>query len=178
MTKQKPQIMILCEDKSHLHFIKGYCEEAGWSPRSFISQVYCPEGTQSAEQFVREEFARTLRTLRSKHGQGRNVILLIMIDSDKYQVHERIQRLQQVEKRKTGEPVAIIVPKRNIQSWIAFLDGKLENEEIDYKNVYGRGTPNGEFGRRLRKRCEGGDAALFPASLSDACEEWRLLPGV
>ncbi len=178
MTKQKPQIMILCEDKSHLHFIKGYCEEAGWSPRSFISQVYCPEGTQSAEQFVRDEFSRTLRTLRSRHGQGRNVILIVMIDGDKYEVSERIARLQQEEKRKAGEPVAFFVPKRNIQSWMAFLDGKLENEDVDYKNVYGKGTPNGDFGRRLRKRCDGGETASFPASLKDACEAWRELPGV
>ena len=101
-----------------------------------------------------------------------------MIDADKYQVLERISRLQQVETRTAGEPVAFFVPKRNIQSWMAFLDDKLENEDVDYKNTYGKGTPNGEFGRRLRRRCDGGETASFPASLIDACKEWRQLPGI
>ena len=170
--------MILCEDKAHLHFIKGYCEAAGWHERAFIMSDCCPGGTQTAEQYVRENFARILRTLRSRHGQGRNVVLIVMIDGDKYGVQERKEHVQQVEARRPDEPVAIFVPKRNIQSWMAFLDGVFQDEDVDYKNRYMRLAPVGKYGRRLREHCQSQDPGALPESLADACAEWARVSGL
>ena len=176
--KARSQLMILCEDKAQLDFIKGYCKEAGWDNRAIISQDLCPAGSQSAEQWVRERFERTLRTFRGKYGQGRSVILLVMIDGDKFSVSERKKQLQQNVQCTAQEPVALFVPKRNIQSWMAFLDGDFENEEKDYKQKYQRQSPNSKYGRNLRKFCLSSSPEKLPSSLEDACKEWEKIERV
>lgn len=124
---------------------------------------------------MRQRFARTLQTLRSRHGQGRNVVLLVMIDGDKKGVQERKEQLYSDLARQPGEPIAILVPNRNIESWFAFLDDKFESESVDYKRGYGKGTRNAEYGKRLRERCARGEPGPLPASLQDACIEWNSL---
>lgn len=174
---KKPQVMILCEDKAHLDFIKGFLAGAGWHPRSVILQDVCPPGSQSAEQWVRQRFGQTLRTFRGKHRQRRNIILLVMIDGDNHSPAARRNQLQGDEQRAEDEPVAIFVPRRNIQSWMAFLDRTFADETTDYKNRYQRQTPNRKYGERLSDRCGASGAEEFPESLQDACGEWARLTG-
>ena len=175
---RRPQVMILCEDKAHLDLIKGYCQAAGWNPRSIISADVSPEARGSAEQWVRERYERTLRSFRSWHRQGRNIILLVMIDADNRAVAERKRTVERDVQRQAKEPVAIFVPKRNIESWMAYLDGNLQTEdetgeEENYKNQYERGVSRRRFGEALRERCRSATEAEFPPSLGDACQEWR-----
>ena len=170
--------MILCEDKAHLDFIKGYCVAAGWNPRSIISEDVSPEARGSAEQWVRERYERTMRSFRSRHRQGRNLIFLVMIDADNRTVPERKRAVERDVQRLAEEPVAIFVPKRNIESWMAYLDGNLRDgdeigEEENYKNQYGKGVSRRKFGEALRERCRSSTEAEFPPSLRDACQEWR-----
>ena len=171
--KDRPQLMILCEDKAHLDFITGYCLAAGWEDRGIILREFCPPGTQSAEQWVRERYERTVSTFRGKHGQGRNVVLLVMIDADNLAPADRRNQLEKNLPRVKGEPVAILVPKRNIQSWMAYLEGQFENEDRDHKHQFQKGWPIRKSGQSLRARCLAAQNDDFPASLSDACREWQ-----
>ncbi|MCF8345878.1 MAG: hypothetical protein K9G38_01595 [Bacteroidales bacterium] len=166
--QQPPQIIILCEDRAHHHFIKGYCKAAGIPARHIIMTYTCPPGQQSAEQWVRERFEQTLITFRSKHRQGRKICLIVMIDADRYTPEERKEQLQENLKRKSGEPIGIFVPARNIQSWMAWLDGELSDEQTDYKQRYQKNIPNSEYGRRLRRACGQDCQTELPGSLQDA----------
>lgn len=176
MSRRRPQIMILCEDKAHLHFLKGYFAHAGWRERQIISKEACPPAAQSAEQWVHQRYGETMRTLRSRHGQGRNVVLLVMIDGDRHDPNERKRQLDQEFLRSPGDPVAIFVPKRNIQTWFAYLDGHYADEDTDYKHRYDKRAPHGQFGKRLFDRCASGETEPLPPSLRDACAEWNRLP--
>lgn len=169
---EKPQIIILCEDKAHYHFMKGYCEAAGWKSRQLFPDL-CPPGSQSAEQWVRQRFEQTLRSFRSMHGQGRNICLMIMIDADRFSPEERKSQLQQNIQRESNEPVGIFVPKRNIQSWMAWIDGNYTNEDTDHKNAYQKKSPNSLYGKKLRAICIKPNSKELPPSVQDACREWE-----
>ncbi|MBO8093629.1 MAG: hypothetical protein J7D60_09995 [Prosthecochloris sp.] len=97
----------------------------------------------------------------------------MMIDADRHTPEERRKQLQKNIKRENGEPIGIFVPARNIQSWMAWLEGELSDEQDDYKHLYQKNKPNGKYGHRLREICVQGCSKEFPNSLQDACREWN-----
>lgn len=167
--KQSPRVLILCEDKAHKDFIMGFCEELGWSRGKIYSYIH-PGDKGSAEQWVRENYVKMLMSFRKRESE--NVILLVMIDADKFSPEQRRTSLEQLAPRKRGEAVAVLVPARNIQSWFAYLDGNFKAEAIDLKNSY-KDQPQKIYGKKMARHCKQGNPVTLPPSLEDACREWK-----
>lgn len=128
---------LLCEDKLHQVFMRRLLKRLGFD-RVFL--VDLPGGNWgAAEQYVREKFPREVHWWRSRRNQG-NLGLVAVIDADNYSVQERKGQLigqleaKDMSVRTNNERIAILVPKRTIETWIASLRGQDVNEETDYKH--------------------------------------------
>src|SRR5664280_2480434 len=104
-----------------------------------------PSGQGSAEQWVRENFARQagkcrIRSTRAATG------MFIMLDADTRTVQERLQVLDDALVCANQRPIdpardciARLIPKRNVETWIIFLaDREIArpiDEQTDYKRM-------------------------------------------
>lgn len=177
----RPQIIVLCEDRTQWHFIREYFMLRGWNPGK-LHPVIAPVGRGAAEQWVRQRYAREIKAYRSK-ARYRNIALVVMIDGDRKSVTERKLELDNSQEMKAAgqkrradkETVAIFVPKRNIETWFHFLNSELPNEVDDYKPMYRNVRPT-RYAKILSDLCKREPLLPnSPPSLQDSCSEWRRL---
>jgi hypothetical protein len=177
--------MILCEDTLHDEFVCHFLmAHYGWSlPR--IKRVtrrskYPKGGDGAGEKHVRDHYAIELQAYR-KNPQGR--MLVAVIDADKGTVeahHQELDGEARKEKvgvpRKLGEAVIHVIPKRSIETWIAYFDGDQADEENSFKNKYkNKKDARRAAARKLAKCCEANQAcdAQAPDSLRQALKEFQ-----
>ena len=147
----------------------------GWSRYDVYFEV-SPAGKGSAEQWVREQFPQELRRHRAKHPRSG---LVVVIDADTSDVVERIRGLekacddQSVERRGPDEPVLFVIPKRNIETWLAYLKGQAVNEDDEYAKYDLPSNCRHEL-ERLHEMCQR-DHLQEPAppSLTRCCIEFE-----
>jgi hypothetical protein len=128
---------LLCEDKLQQVFVRRLLKILDFR----VTTVALPGGNGgAAEQYVREKFPGEVRRWRSRRHQ-QNLALVAVIDADTSTVNDRKRQLNQrlvsegMMVRQNGERVAMLVPKRNIETWIASLLGKDVDEKTDYKHL-------------------------------------------
>lgn len=129
-------IVILCEDGQHEAFIRRFLERRGFERRKFRVEK-APPGQGSAEQFVRERYPHEVGYYRSrKHRVDQG--LVVMIDADRKDRGAQLQTAlaeAQVPDRAADERIAIFAPARNIETWLAWLDGHEVNEDDAYPRL-------------------------------------------
>ena len=172
------QLILLCEDSQHEAFARRFLMKAGWSQRQ-VRVIKAPPGKGAAEQFVRERYPVELAANRSqRHRVARG--LVVVIDGDRSGVVGRITELDQacrkreIKPRAGDEPVAIFVPTWNIQTWLAYLDGRTVDENRDDYPRLPRERDCQRHVRILYDMCQ--EAVLrqpSPPSLDAACEEYQ-----
>jgi len=170
-------VVILCEDRQHEAFARRFLERAGRGPR-IQRVVVSPQGRGSAEQFVREQFARELAFYRARQykvGQA----LIVLIDADGRDVAARVRQVESScveagdERRQADERVAIFVPARNIETWFAYLEGQTVNENDRYPRLERERDCQQHVGC-LYDMCQRGALRQpSPPSLETACAEYR-----
>src|SRR4028119_110846 len=135
MSQRRVQIVILCEDRQQEVFARYFLKKRGFTGR-FRANI-CPESSQSGEQYVRTHYPEEVKAYRQKRNQV-SVGLVVLIDADTGTLEARLDELASVldedaqEKRRSNEAIAIFVPKRNIETWIHYLQGETVNEEDAY----------------------------------------------
>ena len=171
MAVRKAKLVLLCEDSQHEAFVRRFLEAAGWDRRA-IRVEKAQRG--SGEQWVRQRYPVELRARRS----GPATALVVVVDGDGRTVAQRLQELnascrsENVATRDAGEPVAIFVPCRNIETWIAYLDGDSVDEQRAYPRLR-RERDCAPAVRSLKAMCDA--ASLRPPvvpSLQAACTEY------
>ena len=181
MSKRRVQIVILCEDLQQFIFARYFLKKRGFTGR-FRANI-CPPGSQAGEQYVRTHYPEEVKAYR----QNRNRVaigLVVLIDADTGTLEARLNELasaldkDEQEKRGSKEAIAIFVPKRNIETWIHYLQEENVNEEDDYakfeKNEAACKTAVEDLADRCYSQSLPEDA---PRSLQAACGELqRLLP--
>ena len=181
MSQRRVQIVILCEDRQQEVFARYFLKKRGFTGR-FKANI-CPAGSQSGEQYVRTHYPEEVKAYR----QNRNRVaigLVVLIDADTGTLEARLNELASVlnkdkqENRGSNEAIAIFVPKRNIETWIHYLQGETVNEEDAYakfeKNEAACKTAVEDLADRCYSQSLPEDA---PRSLQAACGELqRLLP--
>ena len=168
MTRRRATI--LCEDRAHWHFARACLQARGWNVRQLQPRI-APAGRGAAERWVRDRYPEELRAYRSKAAE--NACLIVIIDGDKQSPDERVSDLEATAPRGSQDRVALFVPCRNIETWIAYLEGHAVSEEQQYRS-FKRGHSRGDAARELASRCAGrGCLDDAPASLVHACDEWR-----
>ncbi|WP_233787188.1 hypothetical protein [Dulcicalothrix desertica] len=151
-----------------------------------VSQVYfelkfAPPSSQSGEQYVRTQYPVEVKAYR----QNRNRVsigLVVLIDADTSTPQERLDWLARTladdeqQNRQPDEAIAIFVPKRNIETWIHYLQGESVNEEDTYSKF-----PNNEANckpsvENLAEQCRSQNILKeAPPSLQLACGELQRL---
>ncbi len=125
---------ILCEDKLTHCFIRRFLISQGVNARK-INALPLP-AAGCGEQYVRAQYPKQLRYLRSNSYVSN--ILVVAIDADFNTCMERQKQLDEacgnagVDKRSSKDNLLLLVPKRNIETWIKYFDGETVDEEHDY----------------------------------------------
>ncbi len=176
MSQRRVQIIILCEDRQQEVFARHFLKQRGFTG-TFRSNI-CPSGSQSGEQYVRTQYPLEVQAYR----QNRNRVsigLIVLIDADTNTLLDRISQLAETikENRQSNEAIAIFVPKRNIETWIHYLDGNSVDEEKSYPKLLKEGDCK-PAAAVLAQQCRSQSLAEdLPETLRLACEEFqRLLP--
>ena len=181
--KRYAKVIILCEDCAHANFIHHHLKKRGFDYRQW--RTILPKEAGSGKQFVLESYATQVKAYRSQ-ASHLSVALLTIIDADTRtveQIHDRLkERLQKadIEQRQADERITVLVPKRNIETWIVYLLGSTVNEETNYKEhrlAKGRRAPK-RAGITLARQLGQEPGADCPQSLQAAWSELKdRLPG-
>jgi len=166
--------VLVVEDTQQESLLRQALYTRGWT-RHDMRVIKNPSGQGSGKAFVLSQFPLELRELR----RGlRSSAILAMVDADQQTTAEVLAALKESVAESgqgpvaTSEPVAQLVPRRNVETWIWYLQGHLVTETDDYKNkVGGVGCWKTESAKWLA-----GCAAQFenaPQSLADSCAELR-----
>ena len=170
------RIVLLCEDAATNTFVRRFLRRRQFKARD-IRTLPIPHGSQSGEQWVRQKYPSELKAIRSRQ----NAFLIVVIDADTHTTQARRSQLddecnaEQVPARKPADPVIIIVPRRNIETWFAYLDGISVEETVDY-SAYKSKDPR-PFAEELYRMCHEYQQLRppVPPSLSESCQEYRKL---
>jgi hypothetical protein len=140
MGSRRVQIVILAEDRQHDVFLRRFLKAIGKADERQIRTVPFPAGRGSGEQFVREKYPVELRAHRSK-ANHLAVQLFVVTDADVLLVEQRRQQLSAplvdagISLPTHGEAVAILIPRRNIETWIYYLNGQSVDETTTYRKL-------------------------------------------
>lgn len=184
MSQRRVQIVILCEDLQQFVFAHLFLKKRGFTGR-FRANI-CPPGSQAGEQYVRTQYPVEVKAYRANKDRVW-IGLVVLIDADTGTLAARLNQLasaleedeqKKPENRKPNEAIAIFVPKRNIETWIQYLQGKTVNEEDAYARFKNNEALCKTAVEDLADRCYSQSLPEnAPPSLQAACGELqRLLP--
>lgn len=138
MTKRIVSLLILAEDLRAANFLRRYAEKIV-HPRRIRVEI-APPGRGAGEQYVREKYPVEARQQRLEIRAGlRNSALVVHVDADVQDVsheHQLLATALQADNqpaRTNMERIAIVVPKRNTETWVHGLSGVETDEDYDYK---------------------------------------------
>jgi len=135
-------VYVLVEDQRQLQLIYRFLLKSGLKPHQ-VSFETSPSGQGSAEQWVRESFARQTGKCRARNARA-TTGMIVMLDADTRTVQERLDALDDALVRvgqqpidRNLDPIARLVPKRNVETWILYLNlGGACTPPIDEENDY------------------------------------------
>ena len=167
-------IILLCEDKQTDSFVRRFLSHRKFGHHD-IYTLPLPGGTQSGEQWVRQSYPCQLQAIRRRK-QG--AVLLVVTDADT--TANRSAQLdqecncQKVPPKGPRDPVIVVVPRRNIETWFYYLEHKTSvDETIPYSKLRRESDCHplaDELHRMCHERQQLDPAA--PPSLKQACREY------
>lgn len=140
MSRRKVEIVVLCEDSKHESFVRRYLRKKGFNPAQIRVRPY-PAGSRAGEQWVRLRYVEEMTLQRRRVGRIGSA-LIVVIDADLLGVEQRARQLDDLlaeaglGRRVEGERVALVVPCRNIESWVHFTATQQIDETTDFKPRY------------------------------------------
>jgi hypothetical protein len=135
VSKRIAEIVVLAEDGRQGNFVSHYLKR-GYKYRKIRLNI-APPAEGSGEQYVRERYPEEVKLYRHNTAR-RKAALIAAIDADTGSVSGREQQLEQAltkakeVKRKKSEQIALLIPKRHIETWILCLTGDKVDETAEY----------------------------------------------
>ena len=125
MSDRIAEITIICEDAHHQSFLNFYL-----GGRWRIRWQKCTAG--AGEQWVREAWVRELNEYR-RRVHRRASALLAIVDADTRSVSDRQRQFLSLTEAPPAESerVAVLIPRRHIETWILALGVDAEVNEVD-----------------------------------------------
>lgn len=168
--------VLLCEDQQIAAFTRRFLKKRGVKPHQ-LRECIAPSGAGSAEQWVRERYPWELKAIRKRTG----IMLVVGTDADTLTVEQRIKTLdeackkQGIAERKPDEPILMVVPKRSIETWLAYLREETPVDEITQYPRYAQESDCRKQVERLDEGCRKANLPVaMPSSLETACKTWNL----
>lgn len=169
---------ILCEDKQSYCYIRYFLIAQGINGRHITPCPFPVAGC--GEQYVRQEFPRYLKALRSKNFNSN--VLIVAIDSDNKTYNERIEQLNEscdkvsVARRDKKDKLLLFIPKKNIETWIKYFDDGQVDEETDYAHFFsGQESKSRPMAEKMSKKFSEPNASFYLDSLQNAYKEYEVL---
>ncbi|RLC01426.1 MAG: hypothetical protein DRI57_31130 [Deltaproteobacteria bacterium] len=170
------RVVILCEDRQQEVFARHFLINCGIRKQRIYAKV-APKGLGSGEQYVREEYPEEVGSYR-RFCNHKNISLVVLIDADMNTVTDRLKKLEDelvnasLAKRQPDEKIAIFVPKRNIETWISYLQDQTQtiDEEKEYPK-YKKESACKPFAEKLSANRNQALPENAPSSLKAACDE-------
>jgi len=161
--------VVLCEDEQHYAFARRFLAHMTQPGMRECYKVLGP-----GHQGVRAKLGAEVLAIRRR---GSMAALLAILDADGHGVAARrryvLELCREEEIPRADDPVAVLVPERNIETWIAWLGGA----EVDAVTRYPKLRRERDCEpavKRLKELCDANKAlAEFPASLAAACEDFE-----
>ena len=129
------RVAVLAEDRRQQQLIRRYLRLIGLEQHALR---FLLPSAGSGEQWVREQFPTEIHAYRRRSASVETK-LIVVIDADNLTVQARLAQLDQklrekdIDPIRTAEQVARIIPKRNIETWILWLNAVEVDEETDFK---------------------------------------------
>ncbi len=177
MSKRQTQFVILCEDTQQEVCVRHFLLKRG-VPRRKIRVEKNPAGRGAGEQFVRGTYPDEVKAHRRRTAY-QTVALIAVIDADTRTVEERMRWLDKMlvddaqSKRAPVEKIALLVPKRNIETWIQYFKTGSADEDKLYSHLNKEGDCVKDVRRFASSDCFNNLSASAPPSLRVACDELR-----
>ncbi len=169
------------------NFVRNWLGSAGVDVGRDVQFVVGPTGRGCGSKFVADNYPEEMRRLRAR-SHDQNVGLVAAVDADNLTVAKRAAILAATLKdagrarRGPREPVAHVIPKPNVDGWMAFLSGGDGDETVDgsdYKRLTQRHPDAAkrcrDAGRAMPRCCRGQFQTehTVPPSIRTACREFR-----
>jgi len=177
MSKRNVSFVIVCEDQQQEAFARRYLVKRGIHYRS-IRVKRSPAGRGAGVHFVKTQLVQEIKTFRQKNYITSNAIV-VMIDADTLSVDDRMQQINThlktngLESVQQNENIAVFIPKRNIETWIYYAQGKPVDEETSYPKLQTPGCCRDAVDEFVNHICKDRVSADAPSSLNHACDELK-----
>ena len=164
-------MVVVCEDAQQRVFLYRLLKAFGLH-RRFRAEV-AQAGQGAADQWVRETYPDEVAAYRQS---TMAVGLVTVIDADENSVRFRYQQLNEeldasdLEHRKRDEQICLLVPKRNIETWIYALVGEEVNELDAYPKLEKESECQPAVDQLVEYLRHGVPSDLIP-SLERGCQE-------
>lgn len=181
--RQRLRFTILAEGKRDYDFARCWLKERYGQRAEVFRSDTVAAGRGSGEQAVRRKLPEEIRQHRRTPGENR--FLVVVTDGDSRTAPQRRQQLEaavqaeELEAITERDPVIIVVPCRNLETWFAWTDGENVDEVTDYKQRYPENTPGirpSNYGKFISERCKQTEPPQRPPSIADALEQIQRLP--
>lgn len=173
------KIIVLCEDLQMQSFIRHFFYMRGWGLYDFRF-LPLPKEKRCGEQYVRENLPTEIGNYRRKCN-SRDIALVAATDADTISVQDRRDMLVR-QCARTGidppcddEKILLVIPKRNIETWLAYLRGEDINENDKYQKYKGSESKCKADVYKLATMCESGRLEPPPPpSLEQCCLSFQV----
>jgi len=131
------KIVVLAEDLRQGNSVYHYLIRCGQHQRSIVLRL-APRGQGSGEQYVRERYPIEVAYYRHR-SRLRSAALATVLDADTGSVEEHERELTSAlaaageAEREDAEAISVLIPKRNIETWILCLSGEIVDETTNYR---------------------------------------------
>jgi hypothetical protein len=139
MPDQRPLVIILCEDTQQEVFVRHWLRGKGFQ-KFRINKSRLAQG--SGEHYVRTQYSFEVRELRRNNSYSPvGSALVVVIDADILPVAQRMEQLeteltsQAQARRQDTDAITVLIPKRNIETWIHYLRGQAVDEVTLYPKL-------------------------------------------
>jgi len=182
MPRRDATIVVLAEDKQQRAFVSRLLQGLGYHPRR-LRPLAPPADKSGGATFVLQKYPVEVREHRRKATYQKSLRLLVVIDADEGDVDKRLNELHArleadgQSERGDDEGIAILVPDRNIETWIRWLRGEPVDDSTHYPKHKGREKQCADAVRRLLDLIQGGKGLPegCPPSLIAAVKELERL---
>jgi hypothetical protein len=167
------QVIILCEDLQQAVFARHFLVACGINSHRLYTKI-APQRKGSGAQYVYNHYPAKVRSYRKR--KHLNIALVVLVDADTQSVKKCQQRLDEkltkacLAARQPDESISLFVPKRNIETWIHYLQGKAVNERDTYRKLEKESDCKALVVELAQKR-RGPLSEQAPDSLQAACDE-------
>jgi hypothetical protein len=131
-------VVVLAEDQRHQRLIRKYLHKLRYENHD-IRYLALPSGRGCGEQWVRKHYIDEVKNYRSRSARAQSA-LIVAIDADTGDVKQRVRQLNEalhqagLAERADKEAIVLLIPKRNVETWILCLNGEQVDETTDYSN--------------------------------------------